>query len=43
MAINNYGTGTVYLRGDIWWVKVYVDNKQIFRSSKSKKNLMPSS
>jgi integrase len=37
MAINNYGTGTVYLRGDIWWVKVYVDNKQIFRSSKSKK------
>ena len=37
MAINSYGAGTIYLRGDIWWVRVYIDNKPISRSSKSTK------
>lgn len=37
MATNNYGTGTIYLRGDVWWVRVYVDNKPVSRSSKSTK------
>jgi integrase len=37
MAENTYGAGTIYLRGDVWWVRVYVENKPISRSSKSTK------
>ena len=37
MATNNFGTGTIYQRGDVWWVRLYVDNKPISRSSKSTK------
>jgi hypothetical protein len=37
MAINTYGAGTIYLRGDVWWVRVYIDNKPISQSSKSTK------
>ena len=33
----NNGTCTVYQRGNIWWVQVYVDGKPIIRSSKSNK------
>ena len=37
MAKNTYGAGTIFLRGDIWWVAVCVDNKRISRSTKSTK------
>jgi hypothetical protein len=37
MAINTYGAGTIYLRGGVWWARVYIDNKPISRSSKSTK------
>ena len=31
------GAGTIYKRGNIWWVQVYVDGKPIVQSSKSTK------
>jgi integrase len=31
------GAGTIYQRGNIWWVQVYIDGKPIIQSSKSKK------
>jgi len=37
MAKNTYGAGSIFLRGDIWWVQVCVDNKRISQSSKSTK------
>ena len=37
MAKNTYGAGTIYQRGDVWWVRVYIENKPISRSSKSTK------
>jgi hypothetical protein len=40
MAKKSDHSGTVYLRGQIWWVKVYVGGQSIRQSSKStnKKN-----
>ena len=29
------GTGSIFLRGDIWWVQVYIDGKPVLQSSKS--------
>jgi integrase len=37
MAKSTHGAGSIYLRGNIWWVQVYVDNQPITRSSKSSK------
>jgi integrase len=37
MAKNAYGSGSIFLRGNIWWVQVWVDNKQLAQSSKSTK------
>jgi integrase len=31
------GAGSIYQRGNIWWVQVYIDGKPIIRSSKSNK------
>lgn len=31
------GSGTIYLRGDIWWVKIRVDGRPVYESSKSTK------
>ncbi|MGA7234653.1 MAG: tyrosine-type recombinase/integrase [Bryobacteraceae bacterium] len=31
------GAGSIYQRGNIWWVQVYIDGKPIIRSSKSDK------
>lgn len=31
------GAGSIYLRGSIWWVQVYIDGKPIIQSSKSEK------
>jgi hypothetical protein len=31
------GSGSIYQRGNIWWVQVYVDGKPIIQSSKSDK------
>jgi integrase len=31
------GTGTIYKRGNIWWVQIFQDGKRIMRSSKSAK------
>lgn len=31
------GSGTIYLRGNIWWVKVRVDGRPVYQSSKSTK------
>src|SRR5208283_4699621 len=31
------GSGTLYLRGDIWWVKIRVDVRPVYESSKSTK------
>lgn len=31
------GSGSIYQRGNIWWVQVYVDGKPIIESSKSNK------
>src|SRR5271165_1013158 len=31
------GSGTLYLRGDIWWVKIRVDGRPVYESSKSPK------
>ena len=36
MARTN-GTGSIYRRGNIWWVQVYVDGKPVIQSSKSEK------
>jgi len=37
MTTNSIGAGTIYLRGDIWWVKIRVDGKPVYESSKSTK------
>jgi integrase len=37
MGKNGYGSGSIFLRGTIWWVQVWVDNKQLSQSSKSTK------
>jgi len=37
MSKDGYGSGTIYLRGTIWWVRVWVDNKPVSHSSKSTK------
>lgn len=37
MAKSTHGAGSIYLRGRIWWVQVYVDNQPIIQSSKSTK------
>ena len=29
------GTGSIYQRGNIWWVQVYIDGKPVIQSSKS--------
>jgi integrase len=31
------GSGTIYLRGNIWWVKIRVDARPVYQSSKSSK------
>jgi len=31
------GSGSIYLRGDIWWVKIRVDGRPVYESSKSTK------
>jgi integrase len=31
------GTGTIYLRGNLWWVKLYINNRAHYESSKSTK------
>src|SRR5438046_2332918 len=31
------GSGTIYQRGKIWWVKVRVDGRPVYESSKSTK------
>src|SRR5260370_39888610 len=31
------GSGTLYLRGDIWWVKIRIDGRPVYESSKSRK------
>ena len=31
------GTGSIYQRGNIWWVQVYIDGKAVVQSSKSSK------
>jgi integrase len=31
------GAGTIYLRGEIWWVKIRVDGRPVYESSKSTK------
>jgi integrase len=31
------GSGTIYLRGKIWWVKIRVDGRPVYQSSKSSK------
>lgn len=31
------GSGTIYKRGDIWWVKIRVDGRPVYESSKSTK------
>ncbi|HTB11118.1 MAG TPA: site-specific integrase [Bryobacteraceae bacterium] len=31
------GAGSIYQRGNIWWVQVYIDGKPVIRSSKSSK------
>jgi integrase len=31
------GTGTIYQRGDIWWVKIHIDGRPVYESSKSTK------
>jgi integrase len=31
------GSGTLYLRGNIWWVKIRVDGRPVYESSKSTK------
>jgi integrase len=31
------GSGTIYLRGDIWWVKIRVDGRPVYESSGSTK------
>jgi integrase len=31
------GSGSIYLRGDIWWVKIHIDGRPIYQSSKSSK------
>src|SRR5258705_125065 len=37
MARKNSASGTIYLRGDIWWVKIRVDGRPVYESSKSTK------
>lgn len=37
MAKKTDGSGTIYLRGSIWWVKVRVDGRPVYESSKSSK------
>jgi len=39
MAKNAYGSGSIFLRGSVWWVQVWVDNKQLAQSSKSTKKI----
>lgn len=31
------GAGTIYQRGSIWWVKIYVDGRPVYESSESEK------
>jgi hypothetical protein len=31
------GSGTLYLRGSIWWVKIRVDGLPVYESSQSTK------
>ena len=35
--MSKHGTGTIYKRGNIWWVKIHVDGRPVFESSKSAK------
>ncbi len=35
MATKHNGAGTIYLRGDIWWVKIRVNGRPVYESSKS--------
>ncbi len=37
MAKSTHGAGSIYLRGRVWWVQVYVENQPIIQSSKSTK------
>src|SRR5713226_1815577 len=37
MATKRDGSGSIYLRGDIWWVKIRVDGRPVYESSKSTK------
>jgi integrase len=37
MSRRSNGTGTIYQRGDIWWVKIHVDGKPVYQSSGSAK------
>lgn len=32
------GSGTIYPRGEIWWVKIHVDGRPVYASSKSTKH-----
>ena len=35
VGMKDHGTGTIYKRGDIWWVKIHVDGQPVYQSSKS--------
>ena len=35
MARSSYGTGTIFKRGNIWYVSYWVDGKQVQKSSGS--------
>lgn len=37
MPSSRDGSGSIYKRGNVWWVKVYVDGKPLRKSSKSSK------
>ncbi len=37
MARRPHGTGRIYLRGKLWWIKYYRDGKPVYESSKSEK------
>jgi integrase len=32
------GSGTIYKRGNIWWVKIHVNGRPVYKSSESKKH-----
>lgn len=35
MANSNYGAGTLFKRGDIWYISYWVDGRQVQKSTRS--------